>query len=535
MTTAEHRRLAGAADPGEDLFNAGPWYAWGPYLSERAWGTVREDYSADGDAWGSFPHDHARSRAYRWNEDGMAGLSRHPPRPLPRARALERSRPDPQGAHVRAHRPRGQPRRGRQGVLVVPRRPAQPRMAAVALPLPAGTLPVRATSSRRTAAAARRPRVRADRHRRVRRRPLLGRSTSPTRRPTPPRCWPASRSRTRDPTPPRCTSFRRCGSATRGPGIRRTPSSRRSASTATAWWPTIGLGTYRLDAAARPRGTPPAALFCENVSNTARLFDAAPVTPYPKDGINDHVVAGAATVNPDQRGTKAAWWYQVTVPAGGTAELRLRLRPDPGAAGRSKREKRDKRAKRAAKPDPARWTEAFDTVLRDREADADEFYAALAPEGTTPDKALVLRQSCAGLVWSKQMYCYGVERWLTGDPGEPLPPPGRDRIRNRPLATPRRLRRAGHAGPVGVPVVRGVGPGLPRDGLGASGPGLRQVPGDRPAARMVPASQRGRAGLRVELRRPEPAGARVGRAARLQRGRGAGRGRSWSGSSRSSW
>ena len=61
--------------PRTDLFTANPWYEWGPYLSERAWGTVREDYSADGDAWRSFPHDHARSRAYRWNEDGMAGIS----------------------------------------------------------------------------------------------------------------------------------------------------------------------------------------------------------------------------------------------------------------------------------------------------------------------------------------------------------------------------------------------------------------------------------------------------------------------------
>ena len=74
--TAEHRRLAEATGRAEeDLFGANPWYEWGPYLSERAWGTVREDYSADGDAWSSFPHDHARSRAYRWNEDGMAGIS----------------------------------------------------------------------------------------------------------------------------------------------------------------------------------------------------------------------------------------------------------------------------------------------------------------------------------------------------------------------------------------------------------------------------------------------------------------------------
>ena len=76
QTTAEHGRLAEATGLAEDdLFSANPWYEWGPYLSERAWGTVREDYSESGDAWGSFPHDHARSRAYRWNEDGMAGIS----------------------------------------------------------------------------------------------------------------------------------------------------------------------------------------------------------------------------------------------------------------------------------------------------------------------------------------------------------------------------------------------------------------------------------------------------------------------------
>jgi hypothetical protein len=75
-TTAEHARLGQATGRLEDsLSDANPWYEWGPYLSERAWGTVREDYSDNGDAWSSFPHDHARSRAYRWNEDGMAGLS----------------------------------------------------------------------------------------------------------------------------------------------------------------------------------------------------------------------------------------------------------------------------------------------------------------------------------------------------------------------------------------------------------------------------------------------------------------------------
>src|SRR5215813_1323272 len=74
--TAEHARLAEATGRAEDdLFSANPWYEWGPYLSERQWGTVREDYSASGDAWEFFPHDHARSRAYRWGDDGLLGIS----------------------------------------------------------------------------------------------------------------------------------------------------------------------------------------------------------------------------------------------------------------------------------------------------------------------------------------------------------------------------------------------------------------------------------------------------------------------------
>ncbi len=72
---AERERMRSVGRPEEGLIEGGPWYRWGPYLAERAWGSVREDYSADGDAWASFPHDHARSRAYRWNEDGLAGIS----------------------------------------------------------------------------------------------------------------------------------------------------------------------------------------------------------------------------------------------------------------------------------------------------------------------------------------------------------------------------------------------------------------------------------------------------------------------------
>ena len=90
----------------DGLLQASDWYLWGPYLSERQWGTVREDYSADGEAWDYFPHDHARSRAYRWGEDGLAGFSDVAATALPVARAVERPRPDPQGADLRPHRRR---------------------------------------------------------------------------------------------------------------------------------------------------------------------------------------------------------------------------------------------------------------------------------------------------------------------------------------------------------------------------------------------------------------------------------------------
>ena len=145
MTGAERERMADAGHPENGWHEASPWYQWGPYLAERAWGSVREDYTANGDAWNSFPHDHARSRAYRWNEDGMAGLTDVFNRLSLGLVAVERGGPDPQGADVRADQPGGQPRRGRQGVLVVPRRGAEQRLAALALPLSAGAVPVRAS------------------------------------------------------------------------------------------------------------------------------------------------------------------------------------------------------------------------------------------------------------------------------------------------------------------------------------------------------------------------------------------------------
>ena len=162
-----------------------PWRRWGPYLSERAWGTVREDYSAERRRVGVLS---ARSRplARLPLERGRTRRDlRRPPDALLRAGGLERPRPDPQGAHLRAHRERGQPRRGRQGVLVLPRLDADPLLDALALHVPAGGVSVCPPDRREPRAGQARARVRAGRYRRSSTTAATGRSPPTTRRPSP--------------------------------------------------------------------------------------------------------------------------------------------------------------------------------------------------------------------------------------------------------------------------------------------------------------------------------------------------------------
>ena len=413
-STAEHARLADAAGRAEDdLFNANPWYEWGPYLSERAWGTVREDYSDNGDAWSYFPHDHARSRAYRWNEDGMAGLSdiRHElclsvalwngADPILKERMFGLT--GPQGNHGedvkdywwyldglpshawlrwRYHYPQASfpyqrlidenARRSREdpefelldtGVFDQDKYWVVEVTYAKASPT---EVLARITVENRASEEA-------------------DLSVLPT-------VWFRNNWRFAGGDVP---ELRQDGNSILVDHAR--------------------LAGYRLLAGPAPDGTQPEALFCDNETNTARLFGAAPITAYPKDGINDHVISGADTVNPALRGTKASWWYRLSVPAHGKAELRLRLhRPDPG-----QEPERDRP-----------FGASFDEVMAARESEADEFYTALARGELDPDRMRVLRQSCAGLIWSKQIYPYGVGRWLDGDPAQPPPPPGHRTGRN---------------------------------------------------------------------------------------------------------
>jgi hypothetical protein len=168
------------------------------------------------------------------------------------------------------------------------------------------------------------------------------------------------------------------------------------------------LGSLVLQA----EGAPPA-LMCDNETNAQRLWGQPGTTLYPKDGINDHVLFGAPTVNPAGVGTKGAFHYRLTLAAGETREIRLRL----------------------AQCDPddephLDLGDDFGTVLAARRREADEFFAELIPAGVPAGEEAVARQGIAGLMWGKQFYHFDVERWLTGDPGSAPPPPGRRHGRN---------------------------------------------------------------------------------------------------------
>jgi len=412
---AERDRMAECGRLEDGLRQAGDWYRWGPYLSERQWGTVREDYSAYGDAWDSFPHDHARSRAYRWGEDGLAGFSDVEQRlclglalwngrdPILKERPFGLT--GPQGNHGedvkeywwyldavpshawnrwRYHYPQGPfPYQD-----LIDQNAARDRTQPEYELLDTGIF----DGSRYWIVEVHYAKAGPD--------DLLMAISVTNAGPEAdtlhvlPTAW-----------------FRNTWSWEAGEPR---PSLAATGDTSVAVDHPF-VGPMELIAGPGPGGTAPTALFCENETNVRRLYGAVRVTPYPKDGINDHVISGAATVNPERTGTKCAFWYQVTVPPGQTAELRLRLRPAPGSA----------RGGRAADPLGAQ----FRRVLAARRAEADEFYAGLTPREASADEAMVMRQAFAGLLWSKQLFYYDVKRWLDGDPGQPAPP--RQRLTGR--------------------------------------------------------------------------------------------------------
>ena len=172
------------------------------------------------------------------------------------------------------------------------------------------------------------------------------------------------------------------------------------------------LGALELLADTASDGTAPTPLFCENETNNQRLFGCPSVTPYPKDGINDHVVGGAPTVNPQQAGTKCAFWYTLTVQPESSVTVRLRLRPKPDAGTRQS------------------FGQDFDLVLERRKAEADEFYRALTPAAPAPTRATSCGRRSPGCSGASSSTCTTWRAGWTATPTQPAPPPERELNRN---------------------------------------------------------------------------------------------------------
>jgi hypothetical protein len=404
--TAEARRLE------DDREKTRNWKRWGPYLSERAWGTVREDYSVHGTAWNYFPHDHARSRAYRWNEDGLAGISdrhqricfavalwngndsilkerlfgltgnegnhgedvkeyyfyldstpthsfmrylyKYPQRAFPYAQLVEENRRRSRGEAEFELADTGIFDDQRYFDVVVEYAKASPDDILIV--------------------------IRA--HNR-------GPEAAPIH--VLPTVW-----------------FRNTwswGDVTLKPWLARVEDP-------------IAGGVLALD---EPRVGPrwlycdgsPELLFTDNDTNARRLY-GTDGQGFFKDGINDAVVSGKDdAVNATGVGTKAAAHYRSFVPAGGEIEIRLRLCDVAPFNWRT-----------------APFGEEFEQVVTRRQIEADDFYETVIPSSLSDDARAVMRQSLAGVLWSKQYYHYIVKDWLAGDPAQPAPPAERLHGRN---------------------------------------------------------------------------------------------------------
>jgi hypothetical protein len=203
------------------------------------------------------------------------------------------------------------------------------------------------------------------------------------------------------------------------------------------------LGRWQAQAIDGAGATVGAWVCCENETNVAAVYGEAAAastqpapTGFPKDGINDRVVAGAATVEPGGVGTRAACWFVHEVPAGGRIEVRLRLHRVGEASGPSRDASRSRPGSgsgddaRLSPVVPVDLGRGFERVMDDRHREADAFHGSLVASGTTDDEAMVMRQGFAGLLWSQQFYRFDVARWLDGDSGQPPPPDSRKTARD---------------------------------------------------------------------------------------------------------
>ncbi|WP_395731699.1 MGH1-like glycoside hydrolase domain-containing protein [Prosthecobacter sp.] len=406
--TPEHERLRA------DRERNANWKRWGPYLAERQWSTVREDYSADGEAWTSFPHEQARSRAYRWGEDGLLGITdrqcrlcfalalwnHHDPMLKERLYGLT----GPQGNHGEDVK---------ELYYYLDSTPTHSYLKAL-YKYPQSEFPYQQLVDENARRGLTDPEFEItdtaafDEERyfdvfveyaKAAAEDICIRITVHNRGPEAaaldvlPTLW-----------------YRNTWSWEEGserPQLRlvdgMVEATHRDLKSPMA----DDLGQHRLQAMTSSDGVRPQWLFTENETNQKLLFDAPDATPFTKDAFHRYVIDGeAGAVNPAQTGTKAAALYRLNIPAGGCVTLKLRLSEQALTT-----------------------TAAFDDVFTQRILEADEFYQTII--AANPVQAQIQRQALAGLLWSKQFYYYIVPEWLQGDPAFPPPPESRKAGRNQ--------------------------------------------------------------------------------------------------------
>jgi len=381
------------------------WKNWGPYLSERAWGTVREDYSATGAAWDYFPHDHARARAYRWNEDGIAGISDEHQRicfavafwngrdAILKERIFGLS--GSEGNHGED---------AKEYYFYLDSTPTHSYMKYL-YKYPQSEFPYSRLIEENRSAGKSGGEIE-----------LLDTGIFDEDK--------------------YFDCFVEYAKAAPEDILIKITIANRGAETArinvlpTVWarnvwsWDgeapdfkfqisdfesnTIEGGDYRLICENADE-----LLFCENNTNKQKLFGAENESEFVKDGINDYIVHGdRSSVNPAQTGTKAAADYLLELEGGAEKTIRLRLIQNS-----------------KFKIQNSKFAD-FDQIFTQRIAEANEFYSKIIPSNLSKDAQNLMRQAFAGMLWSKQFYHYDVEKWLDGDAGQPVPPPERKKGRN---------------------------------------------------------------------------------------------------------
>jgi len=408
--TAEGQRLQ------EDAARTKNWKRWGPYLAERQWGTVREDYSPDGSSWLHFSREQAASRTYRWGEDGLLGitdrecrlcfaLAMHNGRdPIVKERLFGLASPEgnhgedvkecyyyldstPTHSYMKALYKYPQERFPYEQLLEENRRRGrdEPEFELA----DTGIFDQRRYFDVFAEYAKRSPND------------LLIRLTVANRGPQPatlhllPTLW-----------------FRNTwswGCRHEGCWVKPLIYREQDDTLATSH---VTLGRFYFVAQSASDGTPHTWLFTENHTNVQRLYAAPNHQPYVKDSFHDYVIHGkTSAVNPGGFGTKAAAYYRLEIPPGGETTIRLRLFAEEEA------------------PESA-FDRGFDDVMARRIEEADEYYAQILPDELDAQQRLIARQACAGMLWSKQFYHYIVQDWLLGDPEMPAPPSSRLQGRN---------------------------------------------------------------------------------------------------------